>query len=285
MELLLKRRPFWVDLILMITGTGLMAVAIQCIFDPIGLVTGGFTGIAIITKSLTHGKVPLWLANLILNIPLFFVATHIKGKRFVARTVIATILLSLWLYILPVLDLAGEDYVLAAIFGGVLTGVGMGMVLLARATTGGTDMLAALIQHKLRHYTIMQVSCIVDGIIVAAGSYVFGIRAAMYALVTIYITSKVSDALMEGIKYSKAVFIVSEKYREISNAIMTQMDRGVTGLDARGMYSKDKKCMLYCVVSKKEIVVLKDIVLNIDREAFVIVTDAREVVGEGFLEY
>ena len=103
MELLLKRRPFWVDLILMITGTGLMAVAIQCIFDPIGLVTGGFTGIAIITKSLTHGKVPLWLANLILNIPLFFVATHIKGKRFVARTVIATILLSLWLYILPVL--------------------------------------------------------------------------------------------------------------------------------------------------------------------------------------
>lgn len=285
MELLLKRRPFWVDLILMITGTGLMAVAIQCIFDPIGLVTGGFTGIAIITKSLTHGKVPLWLANLILNIPLFFVATHIKGKRFVARTVIATILLSLWLYILPVLDLAGEDYVLAAIFGGVLTGVGMGMVLLARATTGGTDMLAALIQHKLRHYTIMQVICIVDGIIVAAGSYVFGIRAAMYALVTIYITSKVSDALMEGIKYSKAVFIVSEKYREISNVIMTQMDRGVTGLDARGMYSKDKKCMLYCVVSKKEIVVLKDIVLNIDREAFVIVTDAREVVGEGFLEY
>ena len=285
MELLLKRRPFWVDLILMITGTGLMAVAIQCIFDPIGLVTGGFTGIAIITKSLTHGKVPLWLANLILNIPLFFVATHIKGKRFVARTVIATILLSLWLYILPVLDLAGEDYVLAAIFGGVLTGVGMGMVLLARATTGGTDMLAALIQHKLRHYTIMQVICIVDGIIVAAGRYVFGIRAAMYALVTIYITSKVSDALMEGIRYSKAVFIVSEKDREISNAIMTQMDRGVTGLDARGMYSKDKKCMLYCVVSKKEIVVLKDIVLNIDREAFVIVTDAREVVGEGFLEY
>ena len=213
------------------------------------------------------------------------VATHIKGKRFVARTVIATILLSLWLYILPVLDLAGEDYVLAAIFGGVLTGVGMGMVLLARATTGGTDMLAALIQHKLRHDTVMQVIFIVDGIIVAAGSYVFGIRAAMYALVTIYITSKVSDALMEGIKYSKAVFIVSEKYREISNAIMTQMDRGVTGLDARGMYSKDKKCMLYCVVLEKGSIMLKDIVLNIDGEAFVIVTDARDGVGEGFLEY
>lgn len=285
MKILLNRRPFWLDLILMAVGTGLMGVAIQCIFDPIGLVTGGFTGIAIITKSLTHGKVPLWLTNMVLNVPLFLVAIKIKGKRFVARTAIATILLSLWLYIIPAWNFANGDYVLSAIFGGVLAGVGIGMVLLARSTTGGTDMLAALIQHKLRHYTIMQIICVVDGIIVAAGIYAFGIRAAMYAIVAIFITSKVSDALMEGIKYSKAVFIISDRYREISDAIMTQMDRGVTGLNAQGMYSKDAKCMLYCVVSKKEIVVLKDIVLNIDRNAFVIVTDAREVVGEGFLEY
>lgn len=285
MKLLLKRRPFWVDLILMMLGTGLMAVAIQCIFDPIGLVTGGFTGIAIITKSLTQGKVPLWFTNLMLNIPLFLIAIRVKGKRFVVKTAVATVFLSFWLYILPAWNLANGDYVLAAIFGGVLTGVGIGMVLLARATTGGTDMLAALIQHKLRHYTIMQIICIIDGIIVAVGIYAFGIRAAMYAIVTIYITSKVSDALMEGMKYAKAVFIISDHYQEIANAIMEQMDRGVTGLNAQGMYSKDAKCMLYCVVSKKEIVVLKDIVLNIDRKAFVIVTDAREVVGEGFLEY
>lgn len=285
MKLLLKRRPFWVDLILMMLGTGLMAVAIQCIFDPIGLVTGGFTGIAIITKSLTQGKVPLWFTNLMLNIPLFLIAIRVKGKRFVVKTAVATVFLSFWLYILPAWNLANGDYVLAAIFGGVLTGVGIGMVLLARATTGGTDMLAALIQHKLRHYTIMQIICIIDGIIVAVGIYAFGIRAAMYAIVTIYITSKVSDALMEGMKYAKAVFIISDHYQEIANAIMEQMDRGVTGLNAQGMYSKDAKCMLYCVVSKKEIVVLKDIVLNMDRKAFVIVTDAREVVGEGFLEY
>ena len=161
----------------------------------------------------------------------------------------------------------------------------MGMVLLARATTGGTDMLAALIQHKLRHYTIMQIICVIDGIIVAVGIYSFGVKAALYAIVAIYVTSKVSDTLMEGMKYSKAVFIVSDRYKEISDAIMTQMDRGVTGLDAVGMYSGDEKCMLYCVVSKKEIVVLKEIILKIDNNAFVIVTDAREVVGEGFLEY
>lgn len=285
MNLLLNRRPLWIDAILMVVGTGLMALAIQCIYDPVGLVTGGFTGVAIIAKYVTKGAVPLWLTNLVLNVPLFLLAVLIKGKKFVARTAVATVLLSAWLYVIPLWDLAEGDYVLSAIFGGVICGVGMGMVLLARATTGGTDMLAALIQHKLRHYTIMQIICVIDGIIVAVGIYSFGVKAALYAIVAIYVTSKVSDTLMEGMKYSKAVFIVSDRYKEISDAIMTQMDRGVTGLDAVGMYSGDEKCMLYCVVSKKEIVVLKEIILNIDNNAFVIVTDAREVVGEGFLEY
>lgn len=285
MNLLLNRRPLWIDAILMVVGTGLMALAIQCIYDPVGLVTGGFTGVAIIAKYVTKGAVPLWLTNLVLNVPLFLLAALIKGKKFVARTAVATVLLSAWLYVIPLWDLAEGDYVLSAIFGGVICGVGMGMVLLARATTGGTDMLAALIQHKLRHYTIMQIICVIDGIIVAVGIYSFGVKAALYAIVAIYVTSKVSDTLMEGMKYSKAVFIVSDWYKEISDAIMTQMDRGVTGLDAVGMYSGDEKCMLYCVVSKKEIVVLKEIILKIDNNAFVIVTDAREVVGEGFLEY
>ena len=277
MNLLLNRRPLWIDAILMVVGTGLMALAIQCIYDPVGLVTGGFTGVAIIAKYVTKGAVPLWLTNLVLNVPLFLLAALIKGKKFVARTAVATVLLSAWLYVIPLWDLAEGDY--------VICGVGMGMVLLARATTGGTDMLAALIQHKLRHYTIMQIICVIDGIIVAVGIYSFGVKAALYAIVAIYVTSKVSDTLMEGMKYSKAVFIVSDRYKEISDAIMTQMDRGVTGLDAVGMYSGDEKCMLYCVVSKKEIVVLKEIILKIDNNAFVIVTDAREVVGEGFLEY
>ena len=285
MNLLLNRRPLWIDAILMVVGTGLMALAIQCIYDPVGLVTGGFTGVAIIAKYVTKGAVPLWLTNLVLNVPLFLLAALIKGKKFVARTAVATVLLSAWLYVIPLWNLAEGDYVLSAIFGGVICGVGMGMVLLARATTGGTDMLAALIQHKLRHYTIMQIICVIDGIIVAVGIYSFGVKAALYAIVAIYVTSKVSDTLMEGMKYSKAVFIVSDRYKEISDAIMTQMDRGVTGLDAVGMYSGDEKCMLYCLVSKKEIVVLKEIILKIDNNAFVIVTDAREVVGEGFLEY
>lgn len=280
-----RKRPLWFDVILMIVGTGLMGISIQCIYDQMGLVTGGFTGLAIIAKWITNGQIPLWLTNILLNVPLFIFSAIVKGKKFVARTAFATIMLSVWLYVIPDWNLAANDYMLAAIYGGVICGIGMGLVLLAKATTGGTDMLAAIIQHKMRHYTIMQIIFFVDGIIVIGGIYAFGIKAALYAIVSVYIVSKVSDTLMEGLKYSKAVFIISEQYKEISDAIMDEMDRGVTGLDALGMYSGEDKCMLYCVVSKKEIVVLKELILKFDRDAFVIVTDAREVVGEGFLEY
>ena len=286
---ILNSRPWYVDFLFIVLGTGIMALAIQCIFEPIGLVTGGFTGIAIIirkvTAGLVEGGIPLWLTNIVLNIPVFLFALKIKGKRFIGRTVIGTVLLSFWLYIIPQVDLTQGDYMLSAIFGGVITGIGIGFVLLAKAPTGGTDMVSVLIQHKVRHYSVVQILQVIDGAVVLAGLYVFGLKPALYAVVAIFITSKVSDALMEGMKYSKAAFIITDRYQEVADAIMTKLDRGLTGLDATGMYSGDKKTVLYCVVSKKEIVDLKDIVAEIDTKAFVIVTDAREVLGEGFLEY
>lgn len=286
---ILNSRPWYVDFLFIVLGTGIMALAIQCIFEPIGLVTGGFTGIAIIirkvTAGLVEGGIPLWLTNIVLNIPVFLFALKIKGKRFIGRTVIGTVLLSFWLYIIPQVDLTQGDYMLSAIFGGVITGIGIGFVLLAKATTGGTDMVSVLIQHKVRHYSVVQILQVIDGAVVLTGLYVFGLKPALYAVVAIFITSKVSDALMEGMKYSKAAFIITDRYQEVADAIMTKLDRGLTGLDATGMYSGDKKTVLYCVVSKKEIVDLKDIVAEIDTKAFVIVTDAREVLGEGFLEY
>lgn len=286
---ILNSRPWYVDFLFIVLGTGIMALAIQCIFEPIGLVTGGFTGIAIIirkvTAGLVEGGIPLWLTNIVLNIPVFLFALKIKGKRFIGRTVIGTVLLSFWLYIIPQVDLTQGDYMLSAIFGGVITGIGIGFVLLAKATTGGTDMVSVLIQHKVRHYSVVQILQVIDGAVVLVGLYVFGLKPALYAVVAIFITSKVSDALMEGMKYSKAAFIITDRYQEVADAIMTKLDRGLTGLDATGMYSGDKKIVLYCVVSKKEIVDLKDIVAEIDTKAFVIVTDAREVLGEGFLEY
>lgn len=274
---------------MIIIGTGLMGFSIQCVFDPTGLVIGGFTGIAIIVKELTNSLIPeglpLWLTNIALNIPVFIVAFRLKGRRFVWRTIFGTAMLSIWLYIIPLVDLSQEDYILAAVFGGCFAGAGMGLVLLAKATTGGTDMVATLIQHRLKHYSIVQIMQILDGCIVLCGLYVFGIRAALYAIVAIFITSKISDMLMEGLKYSKAAYIITDQYELVAKRIMEEMDRGVTGLMAKGMYSGEDKCMLYCVVSQKEIVRVKEIVAQVDSHAFVIVSDAREVLGEGFLEY
>lgn len=287
-RLFYKRSAAW-DYIMIIIGTGLLGFSIQCVFDPTGLVTGGFTGIAIIVKEITRGiipeGIPLWLTNIALNIPVFILAYRMKGRRFVWRTIFGTAMLSIWLYVIPSVDLSQNDYILAAVFGGVFAGAGMGLVLLARATTGGTDMVATLIQHKLKHYSIVQIMQILDGTIVLCGLYVFGVRAALYAIVAIFITSKVSDMLMEGLKFSKAAFIITDRYELVAKRIMDELDRGITGLKAKGMYSGADKCMLYCVVSQKEIVQVKEIVAEVDPRAFVIVSDAREVLGEGFLEY
>lgn len=288
MEHITSKKP-WLTWLLIILGSCCMSFSIKCIFDPIGLVTGGFTGIAIIVKEISarwiDGGIPLWLTNIILNVPVFLVALRMQGKRFIGKTVAATFLLSAWLLVLPEWNVVEGDYILATIFGGVISGAGMGMILLAKATTGGTDMVASLIQLKLRHYSIAQIMQIIDGIVVLVGLYLFGLKPALYAIVAIFIVAKVSDALMEGFKFAKAAFIITDKYEEVSHTIMRELGRGITGLKAKGMYSGLEKCMLYCVVSKKEIVELKEIVLSIDKEAFVIVTDANEVLGEGFIEY
>lgn len=274
---------------MLIVGTAFVAVSIQCIYDPISLVTGGFSGLAIVIKAVTEpfipGGIPLWLTNIALNIPVFLVAFKVKGKRFIGRTLVGAFLLSAWLYVLPPIDLTQGDYILAAVFGGVICGIGMGLILLAKATTGGTDMVATIIQHYARHYSIVQILQILDAMVVLCGLYVFGLRAALYAIVAIFITTKVSDTLMEGFKFSKAAFIITDHYDLVAKRILQELDRGVTGLLAKGMYSGADKCVLYCVVSQKEIVQVKEIVAETDPEAFVIVSDAREVLGEGFLEY
>ena len=282
------KNTFW-DYMFLIVGTGILSVAIQCLYDPVSLVTGGFTGLSIVIKEMTSGIIeggmPLWLTNLLLNIPVFAIAWKVKGKDFILRTVAGTLLLSGWLYVIPPIDLSQGDLFLAAVFGGCIGGTGMGLILLGKSTTGGTDMVATLIQTKLKHYSIVQIMQILDGLIVVIGLYVFGLRAGLYSMIAIMVTAKVSDTVMEGFKFSKAAFIITEKHELVARRLLEDLDRGVTGLYAKGMYSGEDKCMLYCVVSQKEIVLLKEIVTEVDKNAFVIVSDAREVLGEGFLEY
>ena len=270
-------------------GTGIMAFAIKSSYDPIGLVTGGFTGIGIMVRRLTtdliDGGIPIWMTNLALDLPLFLIALKLKGRRFLGRTVVASLLLSFWLGVIPSYDLAGGDYLLASVYGGVMMGAGIGLVLSAQVATGGTDLIATLLHIRLRSYSIAQILQVIDGAIILAGIYVCGVRASLYAVFAVFITSQVSDLVTEGGKFSKAVYIISDRYEQIADAVMHQMNRGTTLLPAVGMYRNEERSMLFCVVSKKEVVTLKEFIKSIDVHAFVIVTDVREVLGEGFLEY
>lgn len=271
------------DYLLIVAGAFIMGFAIKNLYDPMNLVTGGVSGIAIIMKSVAG--IPLWLTNTLCNIPLFLAAWKLKGWKFIKRTMVATVSLSASLYVIPEMPFLMDDLLLTSLFGGIVSGVGTGLVLLFQATTGGTDMMAALLQRKLRHYSIAQILQVLDAMVVLAGAAVFGVRYALYALIAIYAVTKVSDGLLEGLKFSKQAYVISDRYEEIAQAIMTRMERGVTAVDAVGMYSGESRKMLFCVVSKKEIVTLREIVAEYDRKAFLIVNDVREVFGEGFIEY
>ena len=281
------KKPWYLEYLLIIIGTGLMATAITSCFDAAGMVTGGFSGIAIIVKAGTKGLygngVPLWVTNLVLNVPVFILAAKIKGFSFVKKALMGDISLTVWLAVLPAWKLS-EDIFLAALYGGILQGVGIGLVFLGGGTTGGTDLLAAIIQKYMKHYSIAQVMQFVDGAVVVAGMYVFGVERALYAIIAVYLVTKVSDGIIAGLKFSKAVYIITDKPDEVSRMVMEDIDRGITGIRAKGMYSGNDKLMLFCVVGKKELVHLKEMIDEIEPKAFVIVGDAREVHGEGFIE-
>ena len=281
------KKPWYLEYLLIIIGTGLMATAITSCFDAAGMVTGGFSGIAIIVKAGTKGLygngVPLWVTNLVLNVPVFILAAKIKGFSFVKKALMGDISLTVWLAVLPAWKLS-EDIFLAVLYGGILQGVGIGLVFLGGGTTGGTDLLAAIIQKYMKHYSIAQVMQFVDGAVVVVGMYVFGVERALYAIIAVYLVTKVSDGIIAGLKFSKAVYIITDKPDEVSRMVMEDIDRGITGIRAKGMYSGNDKLMLFCVVGKKELVHLKEMIDEIDPKAFVIVGDAREVHGEGFIE-
>ena len=277
------------DMILEILGAVLMAIGVNFFYDPIGMVTGGVTGLAIIIKELTGnfivGGIPLWFTNIFINIFLFLGSFKILGKEFLKKTVFTTVMFSIALYLVPVIDIAKGDYLLAAVFGSVLGGTGIGLVFSVSSSTGGTDVLGAILHKYFRHYSIAQIIMVIDGAIVLLGALIYGIEAALYSTIAVFLASKVMDGVLEGFKFAKLAFIISDNYIEIANTVMEDMERGVTGLSARGMYSNAEKQMLVCAVSQKEIITLMDIVAKKDPKAFMIVTDAREVLGEGFIEY
>lgn len=266
-----------------------MALAVNLIFEPMGLVTGGVSGAAIVVKYLTkeifNGGFPIWLFTVFCNVPLFLLSIKARGFKFLFTTLFGTAVFTLALAVVPIYDLKLGDYLLASIMGGAVSGVGIGLVFSVQASTGGTDLLATLLHFRNKHISVPQILIMIDGAVIIIGALVFGLGNALYAIIAVFITTKVSDSILEGLKFSKMAYIISEDYAEIARAIMHQMDRGVTGVNATGMYSNKDKKMLFCVVSNKEIVKIIEIAQKIDPRSFVIVSDVREVMGEGFIEY
>lgn len=272
--------------LLIILGTGIMSVAIGSIYDAMQIVTGGFSGLGIIIKSFSEewieNGIPLWLTNMVLNIPLFILGIKIKGWEFTKKSIFGAVCLSFWLYLIPPIPLIQDDMLLAALSAGVIMGVGIGCIFIGQGTTGGTDMAAALIQYKLRGYSIPQILQVIDGCIVVLGVCAFGLNKALYAIVAIFITSRTADRFMEGMHFAKGAYIITAKEELVSERILNELNRGLTGIYSQGIYSGEDRKMLFCVVGKKEIVKLKELVEETDPEAFVIVTDVREVMGKGF---
>ncbi len=273
---------------MLIIGAFLMAVAYKTIYGAAGMVTGGFSGIAIIVRKITsgyiEGGIPLWITNTVLNIPLFAAAYKTMGRKFIRHTIAGTFFLTLFMAVLPSAGLGEADYFLASAAGGAVCGAGIGLVLLSGATTGGTDMLASLIHTHVKHYTVVKIMQVIDAAIVAFGIAVYGIYSGLYSIISIYIITLVSDSLIEGRKNARAVWVISDDYIKISKYILENVKRGLTRIDVTGVYSDKKRSMLLCVVSKKQVPVLQQKILEIDKQAFIIVGDVREVMGEGFVQ-
>ncbi len=286
---LMIRQKKAVEYLLIVAGTAIMAVSLQFFLDPDGMVPGGFTGIAIIVKEVTSGLIPggipLWVTNLLLNVPMIPIVLKIKGWDFAKRTVAGSLLLSFWLAVIPYVKLFEQpDLFLTSVFGGVSMGIGIGLVFLGKGTTGGTDMCGAILQHFFPHISLPKLMQLLDIIITAVGIFVFGVRIALYSIVVVYLTAKVSDRIMEGSTSAKMLYIISDQSKTIADEILNKLGRGVTGLCGYGMYTNQDKTILICVISPREIARIKDLVLEIDNKAFVIVNDSREVLGEGFVE-
>ena len=276
------------DYLYITIGALLLGFAIIAFWQPHSLVTGGVSGLAIIIYYYTESAgftipIPIWLTNLVLNVPLFIIGFRVMPREYFWRSLYGYLALTAALFALQFVRPIPSDMLTSAIFGGVVGGLGISFILRARATTGGSTLITAIIHRWIvPHVSMAKILFFVDSTIVLLGLLVFGPIYAMYAVIAVFVSTKVTDAVIEGLSFSKAAFIITQKSDEISGKILKDMDRGVTEISSRGSFTKQDQPMLLCVVPVKEIVSLKQLVYSIDEKAFVIVTDVREVLGEGF---
>lgn len=264
-----------------IMGCFFMAAGTSLFLLPNQLSSGGFAGISTIIYYLFN--LPLGTVMLILNIPLFILTILKVGKEVAIKGIIGTILLSIFIDLLEKLKPLTDDRLLACIYGGIFNGIGTAMALKASASTGGTDLLTYIIRAFKPNYRTSNLIVVIDtGIILMNVLFFKEIEIGLYSAIAIYLMGKMIDIVFEGIYFTKTMFIVSDEYEKIAKEIGKSIDRGSTGIYAKGMYSNEDKIMLWCVASRSEVFKIKQIVEKIDKKAFIVISSAREAWGKGF---
>ncbi len=277
------------DYLVILLGAFCYAAAVVCLISPNQIPLGGVTGIAVLMGNLFQW--PVGALVLVFNIPLFLLSFRSLGRRFLIRTLLATVTISLLLDVLrPVAEryhiTYTENPLLAALYGGVLCGLGLGLIFSRGATSGGSDILAKLINARLEHLSIGRINLVINGVVILISAVAYrSVEAALYALAVQYVSASVIDGILVGLDNASAAFVITRHPQAIADAIMLSMRRGVTLLSGTGMYSKEPRATLLCAVRSHEVTQLKKTILTADPDAFVILTNAREVLGRGFKSY
>ena len=266
-----------------IVGSAVMAFGVSSFLLPNQLSSGGFSGVATITYYLLN--IPMGLMIMILNVPLFILAGYKIGREFFIKSLIGTVSLSVFIDIFDRYPAVTTDRFLACIYGGAIIGIGTAIILRVGASTGGTELIANIIKVYNPYISMSSYLAVIDIIIIALNVIFFKhIEIGLYSAIAIYLYGQMIDIIFEGVYYTKLMFIISDRNEEIAKEITTDVKRGVTGLYGKGMFKEKDKLVLMCAASRGDISKIKDIAKKIDGKCFIIIANAREVLGKGFKE-
>ena len=267
------------DIFWLLVGIVILAVAFNVFLIPNRIAAGGISGLGIILLHLFN--IPVGLTIILANIPLLLLSWRIIGTRFVINSLIGAGSLSLFIELLAFLRPLTQDLLLAGIYGGILMGIGVGIVFRAQGSSGGTALAARIINHYFG-LTIGQSFLIVDFFVIALALVFLDAEVALYALLSLFVSSKVTDMVQEGLSFSKAALIISQNSKEIAHRVISELGRGTTEIKGQGVYTGETRNTLLVVLSQQEVSRLKAIVHSTDPKAFVVISNVSEVLGEGF---
>ena len=282
MKELWEKYKWIVDTVL---GSAVFALGFSLFLSPNDLSAGGISGLALIFVELT-GLGSVGLLSIIINLPLFILGGMKIGRRFFAGSLIGMVLSSVLIDLFAVIPFPVMEPLISVLYGGVVCGLGLGVVFIAGTSTGGSDILIRLLKLRYRNVPIGQISLCFDAVVVILTGIVFrDVTKSLYTGVTVFVCSQVIDAMVYRFDYSKVALIISAEHQAIADAIGLKLDRGATLLHGEGSYSHREMKVVLAAVKKQQVAELKELIMDIDPKAFVIVQEAHQVLGDGFARY